>query len=339
MASPSFWEDPSTASNISQRFTHIKEEIKNWEDLRDRVNDTSEYMGFLEHEDEAFRIEVEKEIKELLKELEKLELASLLAEEYDEFNAIVYIQAGAGGTESQDWAEMLLRMYLRWAEENSFSARIVDRSPGEVAGIKSVTFIVSGRYAYGYLKSEKGVHRLVRISPFDAAHKRHTSFASLEVTPEIDETIEVNIKPEEIIVDTFRASGAGGQHVNKTDSAVRIKHISTGIVVQCQNERSQHYNRATALKILYSKLFELEKNKQREKLDMMKGDHLEIAWGSQIRSYVFHPYNMIKDHRTHYQTGNSTAVMDGDINSFIYHYLKYIKKLKNEKNRKVVGVG
>jgi peptide chain release factor 2 len=225
-------------------------------------------------------------------------------------------------------------MYLRWAEENKLDTKIVDRSPGEVAGVKNITFIISGTYAYGYLKSEKGVHRLVRISPFDAASRRHTSFASVDVIPEINDRIEINIKPDDIIVETFRASGAGGQHVNKTDSAVRIKHIPSGVVVQCQNERSQHSNRATALRILQSRLFELEKHKHKEKMDMIRGEHMDIAWGSQIRSYVFHPYNMVKDHRSLYQSSNTTAVMDGDLNSFIYHYLKYWRTLKNENTRK-----
>jgi len=340
MGELTFWEDPSRAGNITRKFTHIKDEIKGYEDLRDRINDISEYWECVENEEDPFLKELEKEIIQVNGELDKLELDSLLGDEYDSSGAIVYIQAGAGGTESQDWAEMLLRMYMRWAEENDFQTEIVDRSSGEVAGLKSVTFIVSasGKYPYGYLKSEKGVHRLVRLSPFDAARRRHTSFASVDVMPEIDNEIEIKIKPDEIVVETFRASGAGGQHVNKTDSAVRIKHIPTGIVVQCQNERSQHYNRSTALKILYSRLFELEKNKQKEKIDMMKGDHLDIAWGSQIRSYVFHPYHMVKDHRSLYQTSNTVAVMDGGINSFIYHYLKYLRTSKNEQSRKVAGV-
>ena len=323
MASADFWDDQNNARVVSQKFNNIKEEIALWENLRDRIKDISEYLKFIDEHDETFRKELQKEVDNIESELEKLELSSLLDEEYDENKAILYIQAGAGGTESQDWAEMLLRMYLRWAEKNSLDTKIVDRSVGDVAGIKSVTFMISGKYAYGYLKSEKGVHRLVRLSPFDAANRRHTSFASVDVIPEIDDHIEVNIKPDDILVETFRSSGAGGQHVNKTDSAVRIRHLPTGIIVQCQNERSQHSNRMTALRILYSKLFELEKNKQREKLDNLRGEHMEIAWGSQIRSYVFHPYNLVKDHRSLYQMSNSLAVMDGELNSFIYHYLKY----------------
>ncbi|OQA19416.1 MAG: Peptide chain release factor 2 [bacterium ADurb.Bin363] len=338
MASADFWDDQNNARVVSQKFNNIKEEIALWENLRDRIKDISEYLKFIDEHDETFRKELQKEVDNIESELEKLELSSLLDEEYDENKAILYIQAGAGGTESQDWAEMLLRMYLRWAEKNSLDTKIVDRSVGDVAGIKSVTFMISGKYAYGYLKSEKGVHRLVRLSPFDAANRRHTSFASVDVIPEIDDHIEVNIKPDDILVETFRSSGAGGQHVNKTDSAVRIRHLPTGIIVQCQNERSQHSNRMTALRILYSKLFELEKNKQREKLDNLRGEHMEIAWGSQIRSYVFHPYNLVKDHRSLYQMSNSLAVMDGELNSFIYHYLKYNKKLKNDQSRKVAVI-
>ena len=336
MAGSDFWDDPARAGNVTQKFTRIKGDIKHWEELKGRIDDIFEYLECLEDEDESFIKELEDEARKIEKELDELELSTLLDEEYDSAGAIVYIQAGAGGTESQDWAEMLLRMYLRWAEQNDFSTKIVDKSPGEVAGIKSVTFMVSAsdKHPYGSLKSEKGVHRLVRISPFDAANRRHTSFASVEVTPEIKNQIEINIKPEEIIVETFRASGAGGQHVNKTDSAVRIKHIPSGIVVQCQNERSQHYNRSTALKILYSRLFDREKVKQKEKLLQMKGEQMDIAWGSQIRSYVFHPYNMVKDHRSLYQTSNSEAVMDGHINAFIYHYLKYLRNIKNQESRK-----
>ena len=335
MSASDFWDDLERAKITSQKFNNIKDEIKRWNTLKERINDVIEYLKIIDIEDESFKKELGKELAEIDGELEKLELSALLDEEYDESSAILYIQAGAGGTESQDWAEMLLMMYLRWAEINSFSTKIVDRSPGEVAGVKSVTFIVSGRHAYGYLKSEKGVHRLVRLSPFDSANRRHTSFASVDVIPEIDDTIDVNIKPEDLVVETFRASGAGGQHVNKTDSAVRIKHIPTGLIVQCQNERSQHSNRVTALKILHSKLFELEKNRQREKLDNIRGEHMDIAWGSQIRSYVFHPYNMVKDHRSLYQTSNSTAVMDGEINSFIYNFLKYHRKVKNQESKKV----
>jgi len=338
MSASDFWEEPERAKSVSQKFNNIKDEIKRWNNLKERINDVTEYLKIIDIEDESFKKELGKELAEIDGELEKLELSALLDEEYDESSAILYIQAGAGGTESQDWAEMLLRMYLRWAERNSFSTKIVDRSPGEVAGVKSVTFIVSGRHAYGYLKSEKGVHRLVRLSPFDSASRRHTSFASVDVIPEIDDTIDVNIKAEDLVVETFRASGAGGQHVNKTDSAVRIKHIPTGVIVQCQNERSQHSNRMTALKILHSKLFELEKNRQREKLDNIRGEHMDIAWGSQIRSYVFHPYNMVKDHRSLYQTSNSTAVMDGEINSFIYNFLKYHRRLKNQESKKVTAI-
>jgi peptide chain release factor 2 len=232
------------------------------------------------------------------------------------------LHAGAGGTEAQDWVQMLLRMYTRWAERKGYIVQTLDFLPGEEAGIKSVTLLIKGENAYGYLKSEKGVHRLVRISPFDASGRRHTSFASVDVIPEIDDDIEIQINPEDIKIDTYRSGGAGGQHVNKTDSAVRITHIPTGIVVQCQNERSQHSNRLTAMKILKARLFEIYMEEQKEKLDELRGEQREIAWGSQIRSYVFHPYNMVKDHRTNVEVGNINAVMDGEIDIFINAYLR-----------------
>jgi peptide chain release factor 2 len=255
-------------------------------------------------------------------EMHRLDLERLLGGEHDPGNAIVTIHPGAGGTEAQDWAEMLLRLYLRWCERRGYRIELVDHQPGEGAGIKSATFTVEGPYAYGYLKCEAGVHRLVRISPFDANARRHTSFASVFVFPEIDETVEVEINEADLRVDTYRSSGAGGQHVNKTDSAVRITHLPTGIVVACQNERSQHKNRATAMKVLRARLYELEMQKQRERMDELHKTKKEIAWGSQIRSYVLHPYRLVKDHRTGVEVGNADAVLDGDLDPFIEGYLQ-----------------
>jgi peptide chain release factor 2 len=259
-------------------------------------------------------------------ELEKQELRLMLGGEYDRLGAIVSIHPGAGGLEAQDWAEMLLRMYLRWAERHGYKVDVADLQPGEGAGIKSATFTVEGEYAYGYLKAEAGIHRLVRISPYDANARRHTSFASVFVFPAIDEKIEIVINPADLKVDTFRASGAGGQHVNKTDSAVRMTHIPTGIVVSCQNERSQHKNRAMALKILKARLFELEERKKREQFEQFSKEKKEIAWGSQIRSYVLQPYRMVKDHRTGVEIGNTDAVLDGAIDPFIEAYLMGVRK-------------
>ena len=260
--------------------------------------------------------------KELTKNTEKLEIATLLSGKYDSNNAIITLHPGAGGTESQDWAEMLYRMYSRWANKNGFTVKELDYLDGEEAGLKSVTALVEGPYAYGYLKGEMGVHRLVRISPFDSGGRRHTSFASLEVLPEITEDIELDIKQEDLRIDTYRASGAGGQHINKTDSAIRITHIPTNIVVTCQSERSQTMNKETAMKMLKSKLLDLKEKEHKDKIEDLKGVQQEIAWGSQIRSYVFCPYTMVKDHRTNYETGNVQAVMDGEINEFIESYLK-----------------
>ena len=283
---------------------------------------------------ELLNIEPEEEIgKELLKstfqiekEVEKLEITTLLSGKYDSNNAILTIHPGAGGTEAQDWAEMLYRMYTRWANANGYEAKELDYLEGEEAGLKSVTFSINGEYSYGYLKGEMGVHRLVRISPFDAGGRRHTSFASIEVLPEITDEIEVNINPDDLRIDTYRASGAGGQHINKTSSAIRITHIPTNIVVACQSERSQIQNRETAMKMLKSKLFTLKEKEQKETIDELKGCQMDIAWGSQIRSYVFCPYTLVKDHRTGYEVGNVQAVMDGDLNGFMDSYLKYTLK-------------
>lgn len=275
----------------------------------------------LEEDNELIK-ELLKDTLKLQKELEDLELQTLLSGKYDKNNAILTLHPGAGGTESQDWAEMLYRMYSKWAASNGFSLKELDYLEGDEAGLKSVTFLISGLNAYGYLKSEMGVHRLVRISPFDAGGRRHTSFASLEVLPEITEDIEIEINPDDLRVDTYRASGAGGQHINKTSSAVRITHIPTNIVVACQSERSQIQNRETAMKMLKSKLLELKEKEKKDKIEDLKGNQMDIAWGSQIRSYVFCPYTLVKDHRTNYETGNVQAVMDGDLNGFIFEYLK-----------------
>lgn len=277
------------------------------------------------NDQESFK-EAEKISKILNGKLEKLEIETLLDGEYDSNNAIITIHPGAGGTESQDWAEMLYRMYLKWASRNEYEIEVLDFQSGDEAGIKSVSFLVKGDNAYGYLKSENGVHRLVRISPFDANSRRHTSFAAVEVIPEIDDSIKIDISPEEIEMDVFRASGAGGQHVNKTSSAVRLKHIPTGIVVSCQTERSQFQNRDYAMKMLKSKLYKLEQENNRKKLEGIKGKSSDNAFGSQIRSYVFCPYTLVKDHRTGYEIGNIEGVMDGKIDDFLYEYLKYIKK-------------
>ena len=276
----------------------------------------------LEEEDSSLLDEIKHDFYELKKNLEAFRLETLLNGPYDKNNAILTLHAGAGGTEAQDWVEMLLRMYTRWAERRGYAVKTLDILPGDEAGIKSVTLLIEGENVYGYLKAEKGVHRLVRISPFDASGRRHTSFASADVMPEIEDDIEIDISPDELKIDTYRSGGAGGQHVNTTDSAVRITHIPTGIIVQCQNERSQHQNKETALKMLKSKLVEIKEREQKEKISDIQGEQKEIAWGSQIRSYVFHPYNMVKDHRTSYEVGNVGAVMDGDIDVFINAYLQ-----------------
>ena len=260
-------------------------------------------------------------IRELDEKLDNFRTETLLSGEFDSNNAIISLHPGAGGTESQDWASMLLRMYTRWAEKKKYKVKTLDLQPGDVAGIKSVTLLIEGINAYGYLKTERGVHRLVRISPFDSSGRRHTSFASLDVMPEVDESVEIEILPEEIRIDTFRSSGAGGQHVNTTDSAIRITHLKTGIVVQCQNERSQHQNKEVAMNMLKGKLVEIMEQEKMDHIEDIKGDYSQIAWGSQIRSYVFHPYNMVKDHRTNVEVGNVGSVMDGDLDGFMNAYL------------------
>ena len=322
-----FWEDSASSSEVLKQIKDLKVELSAF----DKVYSVYEnlqitYELLKEEQDVTLMQDVEEQMKVLEEKVEKLKISSLLSEEYDTLDAIVTIHAGAGGTESQDWAEMLNRMYLRWCEKNGFEYVLYDMQEGEEAGIKSVTFGVKGMYAYGYLKSEKGVHRLVRISPFDANKRRHTSFAALDVMPEIEDNVEIEIRPEDIEMDTYRASGAGGQHVNKTDSAVRIKHLPTGIVVACQTERSQIQNKETCMKMLRAKLYQYELNKTQERLKEIKGELTQNGWGNQIRSYVFCPYTLVKDHRTNYEVGNVQGVMDGDIDEFISEYLKYNAK-------------
>lgn len=293
-----------------------------WDAMERSLEDLEVMVELYEEEkDEEILPEIEESFGKIEGILEKLELSRMLSGEEDGKNAILTIHPGAGGTESQDWASMLLRMYTRWAEKNGYEVEVLDYQPGEEAGIKSATLLIKGENAYGYLKAESGVHRLVRISPFDANKRRHTSFASVFVSPEVDDEIKVEIRDEDLRIDTYRASGAGGQHVNKTESAVRITHIPTGIVVQCQNERSQHKNKAMALKILKSKLYELELRERQEKMAELHKEKKEIAWGSQIRSYVLQPYRLVKDHRTNYEEGNVDAVLDGEIDDFIRAYL------------------
>jgi peptide chain release factor 2 len=310
-----------------QRLTGLKDNLGQYHSLRERLDDTSVLWRLgMDENDESIYDEIVASLETIRKELDHLELTILLSGEYDANNAILTLHAGAGGTEAQDWTQMLLRMYVRWAEKNGFKAEIMDLLTGDEAGIKSATILVSGLNAYGYLKAEKGVHRLVRISPFDANSRRHTSFAAVDVMPEIDDSVEVSINPVDLKVDTFRAGGAGGQHINKTDSAVRMTHLPTGIVVQCQSERSQIQNREQCMRLLRAKLFELERQKQEKKKAEIGGDYQAIEWGSQIRSYVFHPYNMVKDHRTAAETGNVNAVMDGELELFIEAYLRSISQ-------------
>ena len=318
-----FWEDTEKANKVVAQMRRLEKKYGHYKKLEEELENTLELNDMLlEEKDEELAIEVAKATKKLQKEIEKLELNLLFRGKFDKNNAIISFHPGAGGTESQDWAEMLYRMYTKWANSNDFEIKELDYLEGDEAGIKSVTALISGEYAYGYLKGEMGVHRLVRISPFDAGARRHTSFASVEVLPEITEDIEININPEDLRVDTYRASGAGGQHINKTDSAIRITHIPTGIVVSCQSERSQIQNRETAMKMLKSKLLDLKEKEHKEKIEDLKGVQREIAWGSQIRSYVFHPYQLVKDHRTGYETGNVDAVMNGDLNEFMVAFLQ-----------------
>lgn len=323
-----FWNDTKTSGNVLQEIKNIKAKYEKYQHIQQEIQNLMDMNELLNMEpDENMISDLLKDTRRVERELEKLEIATLLSGKYDANNAIITLHPGAGGTESQDWASMLYRMYTRWAAQNGYQVKELDFLEGEEAGIKSVTALIIGEYAYGYLKTEKGVHRLVRISPFDAGGRRHTSFASLEVLPEIADDIELDINSDDLRVDTYRASGAGGQHVNKTSSAVRITHIPTNTVVSCQSERSQIQNRETAMKMLRSKLMDLKEQEHKEKIEDLKGIQRDIAWGSQIRSYVFCPYTMVKDHRTNYEVGNVQAVMDGDLNGFMETYLK--QNIKN----------
>lgn len=322
IAKEGFWDDLDNSQKVLQKSKGLKAGVEKYNFLVREIEDLEVLNMIGNEENDASVIEeIGKGIFKVKKTIEKLKLTTLLSGQYDKNNAILTLHSGAGGTEAQDWVEMLYRMYLRWAEKNGFYARELDCLPGDDAGIKSVTFMVEGENAYGYLSCEKGVHRLVRISPFDANSRRHTSFASLDVMPEISDDMNIDINPADLRVDTYRASGAGGQHINKTESAVRITHIPTGVVVSCQTERSQIQNRETAMKMLKSKLFEIKEREHLDKIESIKGDMKDIAWGSQIRSYVFHPYTMAKDHRTGFEVGNVQAVMDGEIDGFIDAYL------------------
>ena len=324
-SSPDFWQDAKKAQEVNKEAQKLRKLLDEYEYIKNLFEDL-EVAIELSGEDP----EMEEHANEILKELEekvrKFELEMLLSGKYDQSNAYLSVHPGAGGTESHDWAQMLLRMYTRWAERHDFDVEIVDYQPGEEAGVKSATILIKGEYAYGYLKHERGVHRLVRISPFDAAKRRHTSFASVNIVPEIEGDVDIQINPDDIRIDTFRASGHGGQYVNKTESAVRITHIPTGIVVSIQTERSQHKNKEIAMKILKARLLQLEMEKKRKEIENIQGELKDIAWGNQIRSYVFHPYKMVKDHRTQVETGDVDAVMDGDIDMFIEAELVYFAK-------------
>lgn len=317
-----FWNDNETAQKVVKHRAAIKNKLDTFEGIRSELEETAEFLEMgLESDDKKILGEVRGKIDKLEAEMSKLAFKKMLSGPHDRNNAIVSINSGAGGTEAQDWVSMLLRMYLRWCEDKNYKSEITDTLSGEEAGLKNVTFTVKGEYAYGYLKAENGIHRLVRISPFDANKRRHTSFASVHIIPEIEDDAEIEIRDEDLRIDTYRASGAGGQHVNKTDSAVRITHEPSGIVVQCQNERSQHKNKAMAMKILRSKLYQKMEIERQQKLAKLEGEKKEIAWGSQIRSYVLHPYRMVKDHRTNIEKGNADKVLDGDLDDFIEAFL------------------
>lgn len=316
---PDFWSNPEAAQKVMQDIAKLKAEVEHWQSIAGRIDDALELARL--HED-SLAAELEHEARALREIVERMALQTLLNGPYDGENAILAIHAGAGGTDSQDWAEMLERMYLRWADENGYKVEIIERSEGDEAGIKSVTMSVRGDYAYGYLQSEQGVHRLVRISPFDAAKRRHTSFCKVELWPDIQGQIEIDINEKDLKIETYRSSGAGGQNVQKNDTAVRITHMPTGIVVQCQNQRSQTQNRERALQILKARLFEMERKKREAELATLKGENVNAEWGNQIRSYVLHPYHMVKDHRTNYEDGNTEAVLNGRLNPFMEAYLR-----------------
>ncbi|MDF2925438.1 MAG: peptide chain release factor 2 [Paenibacillaceae bacterium] len=331
MTAADFWEDNERAQKIIGELNAIKQVVEEFGAMNSQYEDLELTRELAEDEDDdAMAAELTSGVAALLKQLEDYELQLLLNQPYDRLNAFLELHPGAGGTESQDWADMLLRMYRRWAEKRDFKVEVVDYLPGDEAGVKSVTLLIKGHNAYGYIKAEKGVHRLVRISPFDASGRRHTSFVSCDVMPEIDDTIEIDIRSEDLQVDTYRSSGAGGQHVNKTESAIRITHVPSGIVVACQTQRSQIQNRERAMTMLRSKLYERKIEEQKKELAEIRGEQMDIAWGSQIRSYVFHPYSMVKDHRTGAETGNIGAVMDGEIDFLIDAYLRGQINPKND---------
>ena len=316
---PDLWEDSEHAQQVMKKLAALRDEVEGWRTLGQRIQDGLELAQL---EDEQLRPELEHELDAIEKEVARREFSAMLSGERDRGDALLAIHAGAGGTDSQDWAMMLQRMYLRWCENRGYSSDILDLTEGEEAGIKSVTIAVNGPYAYGFLRPEKGVHRLVRLSPFDAAHRRHTSFALVEVLPQVEDDAEVKINPNDLRIDTYRSAGAGGQNVQKNDTAIRITHIPTGIVVTCQNERSQMQNRENAMRVLRARLLEIKREQQEEELAELRGEYTKAEWGSQIRSYVLHPYQMVKDHRTNYEVGNAQAVLNGDIDEFIEAYLR-----------------
>ncbi|ABG86573.2 peptide chain release factor 2 [Clostridium perfringens SM101] len=321
MQEAGFWDDVQKAQEVTQEAKRVKDKIDKFKNLNERIDDVEVLKELMEENDEETAKEIISEVKALSKEIDTLKIETILSGEYDRNNAILTLHTGVGGSDANDWTEMLLRMYTRWCEKKGYSLETIDYLPGDEAGVKSVTLKVKGEFAYGYLKAEKGIHRLVRISPFNANGKRQTSFASVEVLPELTSDQDIEINPVDLRIDTYRAGGAGGQHVNKTESAVRITHIPTGIVVQCQNERSQFSNRDTAMGMLKSKLIELKERAHKEKIEDLTGELKDMGWGSQIRSYVFHPYSMVKDHRTNVETSNVNGVMGGDIDNFIIAYL------------------
>lgn len=316
---PDLWDDPEHAQRLMKDISNLKEEVEEWQLLRSRITDSLELAQL---GDGSLQPELEVETSRLEREVDQREFEAMFSGHYDRGDALLAIHAGAGGTDSQDWTEMLQRMYLRWAEGRGYKTSILDTTFGEEAGIKSTTISVAGRYAYGYLRAEKGVHRLVRLSPFDSAHRRHTSFAMVEVLPQVEETSEVDINPDDLRIDVFRSSGAGGQNVQKNATAIRITHLPTGIVVSCQNERSQLQNKQNAMTVLRGRLLEMKQQEQDEKIAQLRGEYQKAEWGSQIRSYVLHPYQMVKDHRTDYETGNTQAILDGDLDGFIDAFLR-----------------
>ncbi|MFH1772179.1 MAG: peptide chain release factor 2 [Candidatus Omnitrophota bacterium] len=325
MAGKDFWSDPKASALVIEELKRLKSDIESWDVLNKKANELKELISFA---DPSYEGEIVKELKELESGCTILRVKSLFSEKFDNENAILEINSGAGGTEACDWANMIFRMYIRWAEDKKFESKVLNEVKGEEAGVKNITFLIQGLRAFGFLRSESGVHRLVRISPFDANKRRHTSFASVDVIPEIKDDIGIDIRPEDLKIETFRASGAGGQHVNVTDSAVRITHLPSGIVSSCQNERSQHQNKHIALRIIKAKLYEIKERRKQQEIDDLSGKKQRIEWGSQIRSYVLHPYLMVKDHRTALEIHNAKAVLDGKIDDFIYAYLELQKKNK-----------